>query len=310
MYDLGGKVFYTDNRGEDINLILDFMQLNEQSQYGYSTFNGMDFKSNHKGVIYASGLCEGTLITYDWSTLSMDTLFQGPGEVIPAMNPNESYYVLNFPHPNCPVSDSIAPYLTYTYNEGITWSVPVEIPMEGRPRSLQFVDEQTGFLAEGNYITTYFGRDDEFGKIRKTKDGGQTWTTEFESDVGIRKLQMFAEDFGYAIRRLGKVYKLDGYLPPINTTPVLPPVEIPDFGNDPVYVYPNPAYGVLTVQFQDKSSKRLLLINEFGKTLIDLKTSERMVELNIESIRDGLYTLQVIGIPGRRIAKRIMILKP
>ena len=104
-----------------------------------------------------------------------------------------------------------------------------------------------------------------------------------------------ASSFDYYFSNHGIIQK------PCLTTSILEKKSGGEFG-----FFPNPAINSLKVSFNELGSKTISLIDSQGKSLITSQTEETQVELNTESLNNGLYFLRVKSGRGERTEKVIV----
>ncbi|HEY8400861.1 MAG TPA: T9SS type A sorting domain-containing protein [Cytophagaceae bacterium] len=71
---------------------------------------------------------------------------------------------------------------------------------------------------------------------------------------------------------------------------------------------PNPAASVLTVTIPGNKLSDIMLVDTRGNTVMKTQSSDPKVELNVEDLENGLYTI-VVYQGSKKIAKRVVINK-
>ncbi|MFA6262100.1 MAG: YCF48-related protein [Bacteroidia bacterium] len=136
------------------------------------------------------------------------------------------------------------------------------------------------------------------GGIYTTVDGGTTWTVQAVNPMTIiRHIQMSNDSVGFALGSQG-VYK---------TTNGGMTTGLNERSNDiPFLLYPNPAHDVLYMEWKNEPPlKTLELIDLSGKNILTMQSADESWQLNLSSVREGMYFIRVSS-NGTTITRKVI----
>jgi hypothetical protein len=64
--------------------------------------------------------------------------------------------------------------------------------------------------------------------------------------------------------------------------------------------YPNPTDGKIFIEFNSASERKIELYDVTGRIIIDQKTNDAVTQLNIETLSNGVYYVQIKDSDGNR----------
>jgi photosystem II stability/assembly factor-like uncharacterized protein len=160
-----------------------------------------------------------------------------------------------------------------TTNSGASWEELEEIE-NAYHQSISFINLNVG------YVTGKYGR------IFRTINGGEEWVEQWAySNSEYYNIVCVDEDIAYVSGEYGFILKTtDGGGLPVNTSDINP---VNQYHN----VYPNPCDNYLTIEAPVDS--RVCILNIEGKIINSIIMKNAPLKINIESIPDGIYLINV-----------------
>ena len=82
--------------------------------------------------------------------------------------------------------------------------------------------------------------------------------------------------------------------------------SIDDFGKEDIRVYPNPMNNVVNVSGLDASTNQIIIYDLRGVKVFEKDITQRNVSISVESLKKGMYFIEIKTDDGRRYVKRII----
>lgn len=163
-----------------------------------------------------------------------------------------------------------------TTDMGETWN-SIYLPSSFPYNSVYFTDIDTGYACGGDGFTT--------GVIRKTVDGGLSWTLSNSNPYTFQSIHFPNSSTGYACGQSGTIYKYSTA------------VGVND--NDEikaVVAYPNPNNGNLKLSIDRLSSNltyKISVLDVLGNTIQKTETDELLLDIKICGQSKGIYFVKI-----------------
>ena len=181
--------------------------------------------------------------------------------------------------------------LYHTSNGGVTWTPLHEFGINERLQYIDFIDNQTGYIA-------VFNEQAQQGRILRTDDGGSNWVPELEIANGnFQALHLSDKNNGYAFDSANRIYRRTG----ASDIKVIP-AEIS------WKVSPNPVSNTLTVSRQSNTaSSHAVLFSLFdilGHKVLQQTFAGETAQISCAHLANGVYWYKCGSETGKIIVAR------
>lgn len=203
-----------------------------------------------------------------------------------------------------------------TIDGGAVWTESLALPSGNQVKSIQFINDETGYATGGvtNYVTGGASSYQFF--IANTVDEGQTWETYDTTGVPLNAIYFINANTGFVAGDFELIMKSNGVnnkLPDDYPWHLVKTVGMDDnlTNHSVCSVYPNPTSGAMYVKSESPNHKiqNVQLFNVLGQQLaIDNKALHNsIIQLDLSNMAPGNYFLRIFyedTVETRKIIKQ------
>lgn len=174
-----------------------------------------------------------------------------------------------------------------TIDGGSTW-ITLTSPFNSKINSLRFANDTLGYAGSNA------------GLLAKTVNGGLSWSIENSGTINdITELYVFGDAAYFRTSSFNEgLYKNSAKIQGIKENTLK---------DENISIYPNPVSDILKISFERELKNSVVVIsNLLGQEILKQETSGSEIVLNLDSVNDGVYLLQVKNV-SRNVSKKIVI---